>query len=324
MATAVNSGTLHGAEATQSPEQAQLQVTEGHPLIGHDIEATLNYYLEPGDDSPPTPVVVSPGQVTNERPTIAVPATIQDITGRDGLYTLDSHGFQLHHHESSEKLFLDEGTIKTVYFDETEQLLKDVTGAAGARIFDHKVRRGPAHWHQLGENNKASRGPLHRVHVDQSYNGAEIILQRHFPDQVDELKARRWQIINVWRPIKTVYQNPLAVADARSVSEDCLIAAEVLYESSGQRSETWAVKPPPSGTHGQHRWYYKHAQRPDEVMLIKCFDSDVANEARRTPHSAFEIPPASPDSQNNEGDGKDDAANRSGRESIEVRALVFY
>ncbi|KAK7928214.1 hypothetical protein PG985_005212 [Apiospora marii] len=301
---------------------AQSQCAEGHSLGGHDVVSTLNYYRDPGDGSAPMPVVVSPGSVTNERLIVAISTTIKDISGRGSLYTLDSHGFQLHHHESAEKLFLDESTIRTGYFAETEQLLKDVTGAALVKIFDHKVRRGPSGWHQLGDNNTASRGPLNRVHVDQSYDGAVLVLRRHFPDKIDEVRTRRWQIINVWRPMKTVYQSPLAVADARSVSDDDLVAAEVLYTSSGHRAETWAVKPPSSNhtAQRQHRWYYKYAQRPDEVMLIKCFDSDTANDARRTPHSAFEDP-AHPD---NGVGGNEGGTNQSGRESIEVRALVFY
>lgn len=96
----------------------------------------------------------------------------------------------------------------------------------------------------------------------------------------------------------------------------------MLYTSSGHRAETWAVKPPSSNhtVQNRHSWYYKYAQGPDEVMLIKCFDSDTANEARRTPHSAFEDP-AHP---NNGVAGNEGETNRSGRESIEVRALVFF
>ena len=35
-----------------------------------------------------------------------------------------------------------------------------------------------------------------------------------------------------------------------------------------------------------HRWYYLSNQTPDEVTLIKCYDSEV-DRARLTPHSAF-------------------------------------
>lgn len=58
-----------------------------------------------------------------------------------------------------------------------------------------------------------------------------------------------------------------------------------------------------------HRWYFKYAQRPDEPLFIKCFDSVVDGRARRIPHSAFEDPV-------HEGEAA--------RESIEVRTLVFY
>jgi hypothetical protein len=64
------------------------------------------------------------------------------------------------------------------------------------------------------------------------------------------------------------------------------------------------VKPNPD-----HRWYFKYAQRPDEVTLIKCYDSLEDGRARRVPHSAF-VDPSEED--------------KDGRESIEVRTLVFY
>lgn len=57
-----------------------------------------------------------------------------------------------------------------------------------------------------------------------------------------------------------------------------------------------------------HRWHYLNEQTPGEVMLIKCFDSEVDGRARRVPHSAF---------VDEEREGEET------RESIEVRALVF-
>lgn len=80
-----------------------------------------------------------------------------------------------------------------------------------------------------------------------------------------------------------------------------LVPAAILYP--GFRSETWTVRPSAG-----HRWHFKHQQRPDEVLLIKCFDSRT-DVARRALHSAFEDP--------DEVDGEF-------RESIETRALLFY
>lgn len=58
-----------------------------------------------------------------------------------------------------------------------------------------------------------------------------------------------------------------------------------------------------------HKWYYLSRQTPDEVILIKCYDSEV-DRARLSPHSAF------PDTV---WSTKDDPL----RESIEIRALLF-
>ena len=71
-----------------------------------------------------------------------------------------------------------------------------------------------------------------------------------------------------------------------------------------RNGETYSVKANPN-----HRWYFKYAQRPDEVTLIKCYDSLVDGRARRVPHTAF----VNPEEEDKEP-----------RESIEVRALVFY
>jgi hypothetical protein len=60
-----------------------------------------------------------------KRPTAEQITTVRDISGTEQLYTLDSHGFQLYNHVSSEKTFDDEARIQAEYYPETEQLLKD-------------------------------------------------------------------------------------------------------------------------------------------------------------------------------------------------------
>lgn len=168
-------------------------------------------------------------------------------------------------------------------------------------------------------NNRLNAGPLFKVHVDQSYDGAQLVLNQFLPGEFGGAVKHRYQIINVsleqlppswliadfqpqvWRPVKTVLRDPLAVADADSVPDEDLLAACVLKPNG--RSETWTVKPSAS-----HKWFFKYRQQPDEVLLFKTFDSDKSV-ARRVPHSAFK-------------DEKHDG--NSYRESIEVRALVLY
>ncbi len=93
----------------------------------------------------------------------------------------------------------------------------------------------------------------------------------------------------------------MAVADAHSVADADLVAAKSIHVD--HQRETWTVKPNPA-----HRWFFKYEQQPDEVMLIKCFDT-IESVARRAPHSAFADPA-------HEDEGP--------RESVEIRAMVFY
>ncbi|EOO00962.1 putative 7alpha-cephem-methoxylase p8 chain related protein [Phaeoacremonium minimum UCRPA7] len=236
---------------------------------------------------------------TYDRPFVPQNVIVTDITGDEDKYGLDSHGFKIYKHESSEKDFLDDEKIKAEYYPETEQLLKDATGAVRVFIFDHTIRRQPKDERTPGAQ---LRGPVFRVHIDQSYSASTNRVSYHLPDEAEELLKKRYQIINVWRPIKTIYKDPLAIAEAHSVPDSDLVPAALVYPT--RRGETYAVRPNPN-----HRWYFKYAQRPDEVTLIKCFDSLEDGRARRVPHSAF----VNPNEEKNEP-----------RESIEVRALVFY
>ena len=71
------------------------------------------------------------------------------------------------------------------------------TGASRVHVFDHKVRRGPTNWHSIKENNRLQKGPLRRAHIDQSYDGAFMVLKKHLPEEADSLMKKRFQIINV-------------------------------------------------------------------------------------------------------------------------------
>ena len=95
---------------------------------------------------------------------------------------------------------------------------------------------------------------------------------------------------------------PLAVADSRSVDFDAdLVATRLFFPDR----EGWIYH---INYNPRHQWYYLADQTPEEVILFKCFDSDV-DKTRLVPHSAF-LDKTSP-------------ADAPQRQSIEVRALVF-
>jgi hypothetical protein len=273
----------------------------GNQLEKHHVSTTLNYWDDPGDGSKPTPIFIGKGRITNERPHRAHSFVVTDVSGDEDKYSLDSHGFQYCRHKSIEKDFTDENAIRAAYYEECRKLLKDITGASRVHIFNHKVRRGPTQWHHLGLHNLANRGPVTKTHVDQSYHGAELRLRWEFPDDANELLRKRYQIINIWRPIETIVKDPIAVADADSVPDADLVGADMTEEDF--KGESWVVRHNPN-----HRWYYKHRMTPEDVLLIKCFDSNTSV-ARRSLHSAFEDPAHRA---------------RESRQSIEVRCLVCY
>ena len=92
------------------------------------------------------------------------------------------------------------------------------------------------------------------------------------------------------------------------MNDDELVPIKLVYPH--RTGETFSVRPAKEGRNdGGHKWHYLFQQRPDEVTLIKCFDSKTDGRARRVPHSAFV---------------DDEFANEDARESIEVRALVFH
>lgn len=141
------------------------------------------------------------------------------------------------------------------------------------------------------------------MHVDQSFKASVARVHHHLGEEAERLLKGRVRIINVWRPIGApVAHYPLAVADYRTlnVAKD-LVPTKLIYPD--RDGETFSVKHNP-----ELQWYYLSGQTPEEVILIKCSDSDE-DKARLTPHTSF-TDPTDPESAPK-------------RQSIEVRALVF-
>ena len=116
--------------------------------------------------------------------------------------------------------------------------------------------------------------------------------------------AGRVRIINVWRPIAhPVAHKPLALADWRTLSADDLVPIDLVYPN--RTGGIYGVNHNPAH---ELQWYYLGGQTPEEVTLIKCYDSET-DKARLTPHTAFTDAGSPADAPH--------------RQSIEVRALVF-
>jgi len=270
----------------------------------HDVQTIMNYYAPVGEE-PPFQYVFDPPEGTPKNNIGADPheTVIHDVRGKEDTVSLDTTGHQFIKHVSAEKDFLDEDRIKDVYYKEVEELLKKEVGAKRVFIFDHTIRRNYENSSTEPEATRFVRGPVERVHIDQTFDASVARVHYHLGEDAERLLKSRVRIINVWRPIgNPVAHKPLAVADWRSLDvKNDLVPVRFIYPH--RVGGTYSVKYNP-----QIKWNYLSNQSPDEVTLIKCFDSET-DRARLTPHSAF-LDTTSPE-------------NAPKRQSIEVRCLVF-
>ncbi|KAK4505935.1 hypothetical protein PRZ48_003900 [Zasmidium cellare] len=257
---------------------------------------------------------------------------ITDITSCNEDLTLDKNGFQhlseptsMGHDDWSDRQF-----VQDHYYPETAAMLKRATGASDVLYMAHVIRNATfeevqkeakeVEQREGGDGMVQKMNPARTAHCDQSYKGAEQILRIQFDEKrVEEILMKRWAIVNVWRPLKPIHRDPLAVCDWRSISEsEDLIGVDIKLPPPGKHSslgkahgvvpaqhmwERWDFKYNPN-----HKWYYASNMTPDECLLLKIFDSKKDGRARCCPHTAFV-------GERDEGPA---------RESVELRTLVFW
>lgn len=273
------------------------------------VTARLNFYAPPADGSAPfnhigTPPPGLPGrnyQVSTH------PVTIQDIRGSESAFAnLDRDAFALVQGvpPSAEKEFTSDDSITANYYPEVEALLlKHIPGANKVIFFDHTIRRARP---------GATREPVQQVHIDQTARSAALRVRRHAAseEEAERLLQGRYRIVNVWRSLNKgpVESFPLAFASSSTLQDKDVVPVEHRY-ATGYTGETAGIQ----HDEGQ-RWHYLSGMTGDERLLLECFDSEALKEGSgvqggRVAHTAFAHPGTVEDAE--------------GRESIEVRALVF-
>ena len=177
----------------------------------------------------------------------------------------------------------------------------DETGAKRVVVFDFTLRA------EDEEIRKARnvRSPVRRVHNDYTTWSAPRRVRDLLPaDEAEDLLARRFAIINVWRPLfGPLLSRPLALLDARSIAPEDLISTE--RRAKDRIGEVQHVTYNPD-----HLWYYFPRQAREEAVLIKCYDSETDGRSRFAAHTAFVDPTTPPGARP--------------RESIEARTFAFF
>jgi hypothetical protein len=271
------------------------------PIRAAAISAVLNF-LKPMAERPRSLQYEPPAGVKQrtgeDEPHVVAIADARPLVGA---LSLDAQGFELLRAGTAFTAFDDDAAIRQAYYPEVESLLAAPTGARSVIAFDHNVRNAA----RAAKGEAGIRGPVPRTHNDFTDKSgreralAELAARGLHPSLLDG----RFAIVNLWRPIgRRVETWPLALADARTLGPDDLVATDLVYRD--RTGETYSL-----GFSPGQKWYYFPRLAPDEAILIKGYDS-ATDVARFAAHSAFEDPASPPGAPE--------------RESIEVRALVIY
>jgi hypothetical protein len=232
---------------------------------------------------------------------------MKEITIHDGRPTADQldmevQGYAFLKYDTAVTDFTDDDQVRETYYPELEKLLLAETGAEKVLIFDHTIRIGdPEKREALGV-----RDPVRSAHNDFTNRSAPARVRDLLPPaEAEERLKRRFTSVNVWRPLTgPVKTDPIAICAWDSIGENDMIPAERNYGNRIGGILNLAYNP-------AQKWTYFPDMERDEIILLKCFDSELDGRARWTAHAAFEDP-----------NGPDPSL--PARESIEVRTLIFY
>jgi len=265
------------------------------------VEAELNYIVD--DGIPPVRYVDWPEEEHKAHRATYETRRVRIHNGRAAgeTFALPTHGFAFVRHETAVKNFFDEDEIRRVYYPEIERLIGEQSGGRRVLVFDHTVRTADPKHHA----ERWIRNTVRGVHNDYTERSAPQRVRDFLPpDEAEEALRHRFGIVQVWRSIAPrVESEPLAMCDGRTIPERGFIAYQRRYKH--RTGETYHIAYSP-----EHRWYYFPLMTRDEAIVFKVFDSDPSAGVRFTAHTAFDDPTSPPDAKP--------------RESIEMRALVFY
>jgi hypothetical protein len=195
----------------------------------------------------------------------------------------------------------------------------------------------------VGTKAGAGGSPAPKVHLDYTPAGARTHLRKYHektaafatgiieaedrlvakgvhPSEIkDHYDGPRWAMFSVWRPLKTVKRDPLALSDCRTFPKEDYIDFHVLFPT-GVKEQGDGLG---DGSHKEqvylaygsekHEWHWISNQQPDEVLVIQLFDSEAEKNglgvAGGVMHSSAHL----------EGTEAEEA-----RESVEVRCTVIW
>jgi len=269
-----------------------------------DVRSTFNYTRDTGVmpeiyfyEPPQGTVARGPGDDPHEM-------AVRDGWSRVDSFSLDREGFALRDFQSSFDQWEDDDAIQSRFYGEVIAFLKSELGAKRVVIFDHTIRAKRNEKQQTAEATTTQRAPVMLVHCDYTPNSGPLRVQQLLPDEAEDLLSRRVAFYNFWKPLRRrVEERPLAMCDVTSSGEKDFVTMALRYRD--RNGEIYVMRHSP-----EHAWWYFPKMTPEQVILLKTYDSETDGRARFVGHSAFEDPTSPPDAPF--------------RESIEIRTIAFF
>jgi hypothetical protein len=227
---------------------------------------------------------------------------IEDAWPKANALSVDREGFVLKHFNGGFRDFDNEEAVKSIFYNDVINFVKQNTGAKRVEVFDHTIRRRlPA---DLKQQTTVKRPAVMLVHSDYTPKSGEQRVRDIVPGDAEELLKGRVAFYNVWKSIgDPIEELPLAMCDAQTSTDEDMLLMELKYKE--RTGEIYVMRHAP-----QHKWYYFPNMQPDDALLLKTYDSETDGRARFMGHTAFEDPTTKPGAKQ--------------RQSVEVRTMAFF
>ena len=236
---------------------------------------------------------------------------------------MDRLGVSLAHLDSTCTDFYDAAEVERVFYPEIEQLLLDFfPDATDALVYNHDIFNrdydGPVREDQDAKDPGVNTEYANLVHNDLNDNSGrvrcrELLTQnlrnfgreQHYTEaEADAKMSRRFMSINLAKPFETVEQYPFILCAWPSFADQPYITNYRVYDDRVGETTLFTYRP-------DHDWYWFPRQKPNEISMLKCYDSITDGSVSRWSfHSACFDPGAPPDAPC--------------RKNIVVRTYVFF
>lgn len=285
----------------------------------HDVRALVNYLpldkMDFGPDDMPAPKKF--GEFIESSRYM----TFHNARGKEDSFKLDRNGFEIVTLPEKERDVTTDDKIKEDFMPEVMDVIKKRTGASLVVPFAHVLRRTEnSFFAEAVDTERYNRFATVWPHSDFTVVYPErlpfikeaIMNYDGIPaDAREELQraaksASRWAFVQIWKPLKTLVRDPLALCDSSTLSKE-----DWRFRQADDPNISYSLLAHPEKEE-KHAWYYVHEMKPNEMFLFKGCDSRQG-EPGFTGYAGAHTAIVLPDSQD-----------KPPRESIEARFFCLW